>query len=102
MLEAMNKHAGLFESEENRAFAEKKVALKALKSTNKILLDRQKMEQENFDQNIKWLQDKKKEKQTEKRQQEVETAKFRYKFDEIEAQLKEIEQQVYLMKRYTV
>ena len=58
MLDVMNRHQRLFESEENRDFAEKKVELLALEQEQKLLLFKEKIETEDFEKNIKWLKDK--------------------------------------------
>ena len=67
MLGVMEKHVKLADSDENRALAEKRVLVQALKKEQSILLFKQEIEEEDFEKQKEWLDSRAKEVGTKKK-----------------------------------
>ncbi len=102
MLDVLDRHQKLADSDENRAFAERKVMLHSLRQEQEIQLFKQQIEIEDFQKQKKWLDDRITDKQRQKQDQERETNMFMYEFDKVNNELEEIKNRTYLKKRYVV
>lgn len=102
MLDVLDRHSKLVDSDENRAFAERKVMLNSLRQEQEIQLFKQNIEKEDFEKQIKWLKDRIDAKQRQKQDQERETNMFMYEFDKVNNELEAIKNRTYLKKRYVI
>ena len=102
MLDVLERHQRLADSDESRAFAERKVLIQSLRQEQEILLFKQQIETEDFQKQMKWFEDRINVKSREKKDQERETNMFMYEFDKVNNECDDINKRMYLKKRYVV
>ena len=102
MLDVLDRHQRLADTEESRAFAERKVYINSLNQELEIVLFKQKIEIEDFQKQKKWLDDRIVAKQRQKKDQERESNMFMYEFDKVNNELEAIKNRMSLKKRYVV
>lgn len=102
MMDVLDRHQRIANSDESRAFAERKVLIQSLRQEQEILLFKQQIELEDFQKQKKWFEDRMALKQSEKKDQERETNKFMYEFDKVKTESDNITKRMYLKRRYVV
>ena len=100
MLDVMERHSKIADSEENRSVAERKILLNSLRQELKILSFKIETEKEDFEKQIKWLSDRCSALQKAKKDQERETGTFMFEFDKAQTEIENIVKRTYLKRRY--
>lgn len=100
MIDVIDKHSKLIDTQDNKALINKKIELQHLKQQQEIILFKQNIETEDLEKQKLWLEARIKTKEQEKKAQERESAQFMYEFDKIDNEVAAIDKRMYLKKRY--
>lgn len=102
MLDVLDQHQKLTDSEENKAFAEEKVRVQSMKQEMEIKMAKIQIEEEDFKKQKDFFDAKISKHQRIKKDQELDKAKFEYGFDNIKVEMDQIEKIMFLKKRFCI
>ena len=100
MIDLMDSHSKLTDSDQNRAFAELQVTVQAMKQELLIKKTKQTIENEDFVKEKEWFTEKVNEEKRKRQDVEMDLAKFLYEFDHIYDEMGLIDKRLYLKTRY--